>query len=424
MKNKFYLVCVASLLLVGCGETIDPNAPLESNDNFEIAKDETITVKKFNTCAFEYDDTGDEAKVGKLFNITNATLKIYQNEDDDNYYLSIAPQYEFDCDQITINNTKIKYSKLEYKSKKQNGNYVKEYIYTLNENEAVNGLTIKARIHELKDLAYLNENESLKTQFNGLQYSVMGDSISTYEGYNNNNDYNSHLSVNAVYYPCASNPDTKRVKAVQHTYWHLLMSDLDMNLCVNNAYSGSHVQQIYGNAQSACVDRCLNLHNDHTNTNPDLITVYIGINDLGEIVRHRSDKTFQIGKFDSVEDIKDGSGYKSNAAKTFATAYAMMIDKMINKYPNAKIYCGNLLTSFCNVASKDLEDLSNMNKTIKNICDYYNIGFVDVVQDTHFSILNGNKLYEDSMIHPNQEGMKLMRDAYENAIIKDFDYKE
>ena len=99
---------------------------------------------------------------------------------------------------------------------------------------------------------YQNMVAELKTLLQGKTYSVIGDSISTFEGYNNDPSRNSTTKDNNVYYndlsgvPGDANrtPDRNFIfDSYQDTYWGRLTKDLGMELCVNNAWSGSFVYE-------------------------------------------------------------------------------------------------------------------------------------------------------------------------------------
>lgn len=147
-----------------------------------------------------------------------------------------------------------------------------------------------------------------------MMVSILGDSISTYEGFN--------PEGYAVYYD-------KRVQffngmdSVYDTWWAKVNQSLHAYLCVNNSYSGSTVTGI--EFPSACSDvRCSGLHTH--SCQPDLILVYLGINDFGRGVpvfcKTVSTKTNQFAFYD---------------------AYTYMLDKLRTNYPLADIVCGTLV---------------------------------------------------------------------------------
>lgn len=98
--------------------------------------------------------------------------------------------------------------------------------------------------------------------------SILGDSISTYMGYN---PYGY-----AVYYKddCLYDND---ITSVNDTWWKKVIDVLGGELCVNNSYSGSCVSGVFESSASSRA-RCSNLHGE---SNPDIIIIYIGTNDRG-----------------------------------------------------------------------------------------------------------------------------------------------
>ena len=105
----------------------------------------------------------------------------------------------------------------------------------------------------------LAEDEVFKNELAGKTVSILGDSISTFGGVSNNANNNSTIGNNAVYYSgqggisCAD------------TWWQQVIDVLDLELLVNNSWSGSCVfRPRKGEASVGYTDRCVNLHNDYT----------------------------------------------------------------------------------------------------------------------------------------------------------------
>ena len=72
------------------------------------------------------------------------------------------------------------------------------------------------------------------TEFAGKKVSILGDSISTYEGVSNNTAYNATIGENLVYYT-----EGLHGVSLHDTWWQQVIDTLDMELCVNNSWSGS-----------------------------------------------------------------------------------------------------------------------------------------------------------------------------------------
>lgn len=109
-------------------------------------------------------------------------------------------------------------------------------------------------------------------RFFGKRVSILGDSISTFEGYN-------PQGFNLFY-----NEEKKQQSGVVNvcdTWWQMLIDFLGAELLVNNSWSGSRVTKLPGNNDlfpSGCSDERTNgLHLGVMK--PDVILVYIGTND-------------------------------------------------------------------------------------------------------------------------------------------------
>lgn len=100
-----------------------------------------------------------------------------------------------------------------------------------------------------------------KSKYSGAALSVMGDSISTFEGYN---PYGF-----AVYYKedVAYEND---LKTAADTWWMQVADYFGWEICVNNSYSGSLVADV-GYSSACKEERCSLLSSDN---NPDIILIY------------------------------------------------------------------------------------------------------------------------------------------------------
>lgn len=156
-------------------------------------------------------------------------------------------------------------------------------------------------------------------------------------GISNDTSANSTIGNNASYYS-GSNADVTR----SDTWWQQLIDILDMRLLVNNSWSGSCVfQPREGEASVGYTDRCVNLHNDHTGEEPDVILIFLGTNDFKSCYSTLG-KESDIDYERLITDNGDGT-YTYTAANTTCEAYAIMLHKMSIRYSEATIYCMNLL---------------------------------------------------------------------------------
>lgn len=215
--------------------------------------------------------------------------------------------------------------------------------------------------------------------------SILGDSISTLEGYN----------------PSGYNVFFKGEKCIQSgvhtmkdTWWGKVIEYLDGELLVNNSWSGSRVTSSEKPGlefPAACsIQRTYGLHTE--DGMPDVIIVYIGTNDWGYGVK-------PIG--DSEADA---------CFKCFDFAYAHMMHDIKMNYPDAEIYCCTLNKTY--MSSNSLFEFP------ENVCGYnireYNYVIRKTASETGCGIIDLYSLNTpyDSIdgSHPTSGGMKTLAD--------------
>ena len=160
-------------------------------------------------------------------------------------------------------------------------------------------------------------------KYYGKQFSILGDSISTLDGYN-------PAGYNLFYVGDVC--DKTGVYEVMDTWWGKVIEELGGELLVNNSWSGSRVTRAPGQDMafpSGCSkERTYGLHIG--NIMPDFIIIYLGINDWasGVPVNMRAFKSacFHIKRSESV----------------FSCAYLKMLKYLKHNYPTAEICCCTL----------------------------------------------------------------------------------
>ena len=145
--------------------------------------------------------------------------------------------------------------------------------------------------------------------------SIVGDSISTYEGF--------VPDGYSVFY----DSDMQRrngLQSVYDTWWAKVNQALHAYLCVNNSYSGSKVAGERFPAASS-QQRTQALHTECCL--PDIILIYIGFNDFGNGV--------------PIYPKEKGKQFR-NDPLYFMDAYSKMLSGIKHSYPGAKIVCATL----------------------------------------------------------------------------------
>lgn len=219
--------------------------------------------------------------------------------------------------------------------------------------------------------------------------SILGDSISTYEGYSN--DYinsNSTTGNNIVFYY-----DSLFLNNVNATWWMQAINRTKLKLLVNNSSAGDAVTW-------KGPTRAKQLHNNIKGheEKPDIIAVYIGIN-----------------------DIKDGISLND-----FKIKYQEMVNNIRLSYEDAEIFlfthipytCYNVARSI--ISPEELELFNNVIRDIANNVKKCNI--VDLYSDSEIKIDNYKTYMGDQGLHPNALGMDKITEAFVNALIKKYVY--
>lgn len=155
-------------------------------------------------------------------------------------------------------------------------------------------------------------------EFKGLSLSIFGDSISTYEGY--------IPKEFGIFYPISGD-----VTEVSQTWWMRLLDDTGMELCANDSSSGSTCvgdSLSTDNPKYGCSDYRVSALTGKKGKMPDVIIIYMGTNDLLTNV--------PLGHNDGTELVDEG------IIENFTDAYCLMLDKIENDYPEARIYCCTL----------------------------------------------------------------------------------
>lgn len=239
-------------------------------------------------------------------------------------------------------------------------------------------------------------NNNLK----GKKVSILGDSVSTYLNYSNNTKYNSTIGKNSVYYNKydQSRDPVHMSLQLNDTWWMQVINELELELCVNNSWSGSRIYDIDESAGFGY--RCENLHNDITNEQPDIIIIYLGTNDFSFC--HMSELGNSSINYNTVMD---------DPILTSCKCYAKMLGKIVNKYPNAKVYC---ITLFPRLKSE--KQPTQFNNDLINVAKHYGCSIINLEQ--YKELLDNNFKYyiEDNRVHPGKYGMDLISEAVINVL--------
>ena len=206
-----------------------------------------------------------------------------------------------------------------------------------------------------------------------LRLSILGDSISTYRGISNDASACRSTAGNPCYY--------RAPFPIRDTYWMRLIDALGLTLCVNNSWSGGNLSG--KNDDFSGVRRASALSRDN-GEHPDLIIVFMGINDLGRNV----------------------------APTVFSSDYNEALLTIKKQYPTARVCCINL-------PDRDIIPSSRtecFNHVIEDAAKAAGERFF--VADLYHSRLCRETYYLNTMdgLHPDPDGMRMIAEVAESAI--------
>ena len=232
---------------------------------------------------------------------------------------------------------------------------------------------------------------STSLSFAGKVVSIMGDSISTFEGWIPVEDGH-NLNHRKRY------PQSNLFEDVRLTWWHMLINNLGAKLGVNDSWAGSMVSNTATTnsgdiGPDACMASITRITNLGSNGTPDLIFFYGGTNDAA---RNVPMGTFEPSKFQQVD-------LTSTTWSTFADAYAVAIMRMQHYYPDAKIIA---MTPTWTTSYYTPQRLDEVAKMIKEVCDYFGVAVVDL-RKCGINQNNLDKTLGDG-IHPSALGMEMI----------------
>ena len=211
----------------------------------------------------------------------------------------------------------------------------------------------------------------------GKRLSILGDSISTYCGVSNNARANATTVYNPYFY--------KEPFPLERTYWRIVMDRFGLELCVNNSWSGGNLSGF--DDSTSGVNRAAELMSDNGES-PDLIIVFMGINDVGRNVE----------------------------LSVFSESYQKTLTTIRDKYPAAKVCCVNLPDR--DIFLKKRSEL--FNEAIRNAVESMGDGFF--IADLYHSRLNNDFYYMNTLdgLHPDEDGMRIIAEIVEESIARYF----
>ena len=245
--------------------------------------------------------------------------------------------------------------------------------------------------------------DSLQSQ---IRIAIIGDSISTFGDFSPSSTKGYDGVRYKSYYPRGD------VRKVNNTWWYKVAESLgvDIDHVSNCSWSGSRVT---GNSSSTidasagCSSR--RITDLSYKGEPNLIICYISCNDWASNV--------PLGNWSATDSIPKGG-----MISTMREAYALMIHKAKESYPESIIICLTNLddtkrdktSGWPSNNSKGIS-VEEWNRNIKEISSALGCYTIDL-QDAGINYFNVSSLTVDNGLHPNDKGMSLIANKVASEI--------
>lgn len=214
----------------------------------------------------------------------------------------------------------------------------------------------------------------------GKNVSIIGDSLSAYEGYIKEGYYS--------FYPAGD-------VTLQDMWWYQLVKTLGMNICNVNACASSGVTSLTWNGLTADMagESGRGKELSQLGRNPDVIWVLIGGNDI----------------------------IAGASKEEISKSYRKMMHDIVSTYPNAEI----LLITY-DLAYLQIVDPENwLNTEIKKIAKEYNVGIIDM-ENSGITQENPEDYFVDVSpetynlgVHPSKAGFQLLSNWMTEQMLKE-----
>lgn len=231
-----------------------------------------------------------------------------------------------------------------------------------------------------------------------VTFSILGDSISTFRGYNPESYH--------VFFP-----EYGDVAKVEDTWWYQMADDLNMKLLVNASSSGAMVagdSTGTDDPQCGCNEFRTSGLAGPEGVCPDRVVIYMGTNDLLSGI--------PLGDNDGNRAVEEGM------VETFSDAYTLMLKKVQANYPSAEIYCCTLLpvgdygtdTPYVEFVTDEKLTSADYSGMIASIARNRGLSVIDL-SDCGVTVENLHEMTIDG-VHPTAAGMKCIAEAVERAL--------
>lgn len=234
-------------------------------------------------------------------------------------------------------------------------------------------------------------NNTFENKYYGKNFSILGDSISTFEGIIPNG-YKSFYSK--------EKSDKNGISNCKECWWGRVVSFFGGNILANSSYSGSKVTS--KNGSFPCINSDMRI--DALSSNgvmPDVVIVYAGFNDWAKGM--------------PLKAVNDGRVL----TEFFDFSYLNMIIKITKKYPNAEIWCCTVCKTMMS-SNPNFEfpiqrhgiQIDDFNDVVRNMATRDNCKVLDLYSyDVLIDTLDSS--------HPNADGMITLANLVCSSVVGD-----
>lgn len=274
-----------------------------------------------------------------------------------------------------------------------------EYTYSDDEETAILYDTFK-HIRFCKKTEFVVEsfgssftNWQSENPYFGKQFSVLGDSISRLEGFTPEKNIGSFCihTPNPPGFYKKKNSEQTGIIDKKDMWWGKVIDFFGGELLINGSYPDNYLRCSSDMCKEYDTEERISpLHID--NVRPDVIIIYLGINDWFAHLYTRHE---------------DSDIFDKSLLTVFDRRYAYMLDTLKARYPDSEIWCCTL----CNLVNSDTVDISDVNPMnddefhieiyndcIRNITRQKNCRLVDVYRE-------GSTYISMDGFHPTAYGM-------------------
>lgn len=279
----------------------------------------------------------------------------------------------------------------------------------------------------------------------GKYISVIGDSISTYQGWSDSTPITAEdctYRYGEAYYGEQGSDCHNTDLLVTDTWWHQAAVELGATpLMINSGNSSGLLRASYpDNAdwqqylQDMLAYKTRPYYLGKDGKTPDVIALYIGSADVAKS---------PVSEFGSVDDIDFDALIRKNADGTFtyaepvtvAEAYSIMLHKIQTTYPAAEIYCFTVVPNAggtLETCNKRLGSVLPFNEMIKGVAAYHGAAVVDLFEEFRLDPDGDGVASEEDWEafrscyhndpHPNAAGFDVITRCFVNAVTQNSRY--